>query len=219
LEISTFTDIKLDNIDLVLLDLDNTLYPYDICHNAALERITCDIAIKLGLDQAFILKEYYNSRKLVSIRHAGQAAAHSRLLYIQGLVETLIGKTDPQWILYLNELYWEMYFSKMELYEDTLIFLQKCQTLKVPIIVVTDLVAEIQLKKILHLSISNFFSFIVTSEEAAREKPHPSIFELAIQKSKLLLSDIRQIAVVGDNPEKDLFFSDCYQVTSYLVVR
>ena len=216
LEITNFSDISLEGVDLVLIDLDNTLYSYDICHNTALKKLAQAVVEKLNIDKNLVLEAYHNARKIIHQRHSGQAASHSRLLYIQLLTETLIGRTDAQWVLSLHELYWQIYFSQMKLFDGALSFLQRCKDCNLPVVMVTDLVADIQLKKIMHLKIDAYFSFIVTSEEAAIEKPHPSIFELALNKSKSIVSNVHHVIMIGDNPDKDLYVSESYQVTNYL---
>jgi len=84
---------------------------------------------------------------------------------------------------------------------------------------VTDMLATVQFQKVERLGIGQYFNYIVTSEEAGVEKPHPYMFELAINKAMRINPGIRNIAVVGDNVKKDIYSSSVYQVSVYHVLR
>ena len=66
----------------------------------------------------------------------------------------------------------------------------------------TDLTADIQYRKIKKLKLHNYCNSVVTSEEAGREKPHPYMFMLSLQKLGLKASEV---CVIGDSFNKDIF--------------
>ena len=75
--------------DAVLLDTDNTLYPYDPAHDAA------KIAVREKVKTAFSISSdefehtYLKARSEVKGRLKGVASSHSRLLYMQRMLELM----------------------------------------------------------------------------------------------------------------------------------
>ena len=80
-------------------------------------------------------------------------------------------------------------------------FLEFISRLKVPVIIVTDLTAHIQHRKIAMLNLDPFIHSLITSEEAGIEKPNQKIFELATKKLNL---DYKDFFFIGDNFRKDI---------------
>ena len=84
--------------------------------------------------------------------------------------------------------------------EETLLFLKER---KIPIAVVTDLTAQIQLRKLTYFGLEDKFDAVVTSEEVGIDKPDKRNFLLALKK--LNLSKKSYFWMVGDNPKADIF--------------
>jgi len=219
MEVRDLLSIDLKDTDLVLLDLDNTLYEYHRCHNIAMEKLLEAMNEILETDPTEGKKLYKEGRSQTHIRYHGTAASHSRLFYIQDLVERKMSNTSIDKIIQLERTYWASFIESMQLFEDALPFLSTCQEMTIPVVLVTDMTAEIQFKKIKHLNILNYLQFIVTSEEAGIEKPHPFIFEYAINKVLRIGKRINKIVVAGDDRKKDNFSSDAYTVKNYHIIR
>lgn len=219
MEIKSLSEIVLDGIDLVLLDLDNTLYEYKRCHEKALQTIVETMSVHFGLEQEQVKMLYMEHRKFVNKWHHGTAASHSRLFYLQAMIEGLCNTTDIDLISSLYKSYWDVFIDKMILFQDAQHFLDTCLYKSIPIVLVTDMTAEVQFKKIQKLNIEKYFQFIVTSEEVGVEKPDPSIFEWAIGKADTIIDEIRNIVVVGDDLKKDIFQSLDYTVSTYFLNR
>lgn len=218
MEISNLSDVVLRDTDLILLDLDNTLYEYKGCHEKALGVVVDKVSRHFTIDRSQVYDLYMKNRRMVNERHKGTAAAHSRLFYIQAMVEELIGTTDVEWIRLLYKLYWDVYIDAMTLFPDAVNFLDNCLVSNIPIVLVTDMIADVQMRKITKLKICKYLKFIVTSEEAGIEKPDPFIFEIAIQKISGQKPGIKQIAVIGDDIKKDVYSSSEYDVTIYHII-
>lgn len=214
LEIRSLTDIPLSEVDLVLLDLDNTLYEYKKCHQKALDTIIHIGSQRLGINEEEVHSLYLESRKKVNARHRGTAASHSRLFYIQAMVECVFKRTDTELTTFLYQLYWDTFINEMTLFSDAQIFLDSCSTTNIPIVLVTDMTTEIQFLKIKKLNIGKYFQFIVTSEEVGVEKPDPHIFEYAIKKINRV-HEIANIVVIGDDHKKDFFEDPSYCIRVY----
>lgn len=194
-------DSKIRNKKVIFLDLDNTLYAYEPCHQAGLKaafNLYRKTVEKISYGDFFRL--YQKSRGIIHRRLKDQAASHSRLLYFQTLLENRFGKTMPVKALALENQYWKVYFTKMKLKGWVLPFLKKAQAQKKKIMIVTNLTSKLQLKKIQYLKIKKWIDFVVTSEEAGREKPHAKFFACALQKARCKAQDV---LVIGDDPHCD----------------
>ncbi len=216
--IKKLTDISLE-ADLVLLDLDNTLYDYQHCHEIGTRSMLSKWVEQTGEDTQKFEEAYKRSRDEVKQRHPGKAISHSRLFYSQGAVESLLNTTDAGLILELYASYWDNFIQAMKLYDDVLPFLTACKKKKIPVGLVTDMTAFVQFRKVVHLRINTFLDFIVTSEEAGIEKPAPGIYLLAVAKAKKIKDKIRRIIVTGDDDSRDTFASSEFQVMNYYIRR
>ena len=217
-EIDSLSKIPLDNIDLILLDLDNTLYEYKKCHEKALQVIVDVVHARFGTDKEQVRALYMECRKMVNKRHHGTAVSHSRLFYLQAMVEKLCNRTDTDLVSLLYKSYWDTFIDEMILFPDAQYFLNSCLSRNIPIVLVTDMTAEVQFQKIKKLNIAKYFQFIVTSEEAGVEKPDPLIFEMAIEKVKAI-REVKNIVVVGDDRNKDIFENPLYETSIYHLIN
>lgn len=67
--------------------------------------------------------------------------------------------------------------------------------------IITNGFEEIQLKKLRNAFIDGFFDQVINSETAGVKKPHPRIFQIALQRSKVLPQNA---IMIGDNLEADV---------------
>jgi FMN phosphatase YigB (HAD superfamily) len=219
MEVKLLTDINVDQVDLILLDLDNTIYSYDKSHEIAIHTVLtkfCNISNK---DMPFIENLFKECRKSVKLVHKGKAASHSRFFYFQLMVEKLFSKTDINLVLQVYHLYWDVFIGEMKIYPDAAAFLHQCLLKKCPIVLVTDMTVEVQFKKIIQLDIEKYLQFIVTSDEAGIEKPDVFIFKYAIEKFLAESVEVKNIIVIGDDGIKDNFISSQYNVVNYHLIK
>jgi putative hydrolase of the HAD superfamily len=181
-----------------LVDLDNTLYDYESAHQPALIDTLRWLSLQTEQSIEVIESGYRQARKRIHAQLQGFAASHSRLLYFQYLLEQL-DLPPYETAVAAEDFYWQVFFRNMLLRPDCETFLAALAPR--PVIIITDLTAAIQLKKIAHLGLQKYISGIVTSEEAGCEKPHNKIFELAISKS---LKSPTQLCMIGDSWDKDI---------------
>ena len=185
----------------VLLDLDGTLYPYGPAHAAGLEGAALAAANLLGLEAPDFRARYDASRAEIQAALGGTASSHSRLLYFQRLVEGLGRGPAPGASLALEEAYWSRYLAAARLFPGSKEFLDDLCRAGIPSALVTDLTAATQLRKLVALGLEQSFQAIVTSEEAGRDKPHPAIFALAMEK---LRPPPGPVWMIGDDPRADI---------------
>tara|TARA_B100001564_G_C20610131_1_gene657186 strand:- start:372 stop:1133 length:762 start_codon:yes stop_codon:yes gene_type:complete len=187
--------------DAILVDMDNTLYPYEAAHEAGLEELEKKLSTMLPVSRVEFRDAYHTARKTIKSRLQNTASSHSRILYMQRLLETLGLGSQVLMALDLEQAYWQSFLNNAHLFDDAKDFLQDARGLGIPLINVTDLTAQIQFRKIVYFGLEGYFDCIVTSEEAGFDKPHPTIFELAIEKTQPKGS---VFWMIGDNNQNDL---------------
>ncbi|WP_322924053.1 HAD family hydrolase [Paenibacillus campi] len=193
----------------IILDLDDTLYDYQSAHRIAMD-ITCKaIENELGLAAEQVQESFMQARNQIHTELDMTASSHNRLLYFQRMYE-ILGIHPVQYALDSYERYWSTLLDQMRLNEGVPEFLQSIQDRKVCIL--TDLTAHIQHRKILRLNLGEHVDCLVTSEEAGREKPHPYMFMLALQKMKLQASEV---CMIGDSFKKDMLGAHRLDIQAY----
>jgi HAD superfamily hydrolase (TIGR01549 family) len=202
--VSTSLDAALQaRPDAVLIDLDNTLYPYLPAHAAGMTAVWRNCEARLGLNAPTFDKNFEIARQDVKQRLGHTASAHSRLLYFQRLIELTTGKSDPGMALDLEKIYWRRYMFNARLCTGARDLIDELRYARIPLALVTDLTAQIQMRKLVYFELDHTFDTIVTSEEAGADKPDPRIFTLALEK--LALGTTRpRVWMIGDDGEKDI---------------
>jgi HAD superfamily hydrolase (TIGR01509 family) len=198
---SLYQHISLTNIKGILLDLDDTLYAFEPCHKAGYRACKKAAKDKYGIDSKTFNSGWKFGRNKVHADLAGQGASHSRLLYLQKLYEKIVGKTNPEFTLEMEEIYWNAYLKTMKLKPGMEVFLKKVKEENISVCLVTNLTAREQMRKWIQLGLSEYVDFLVTSEEAGVEKPEADIYRLAIEKLGL---NNKEVIMIGDSMVKDI---------------
>lgn len=181
----------------LLLDLDNTLYDYNVAHEYAVFSVTKYFTQLHKIDEIEFYNLYNVSRSEIHNDLKGTASSHSRILYFQRLNEKL--SLNPlKYSIDLEKIYWNSFMEKMILFEGVI---EMLNIYKKRICIITDLTTQIQHKKILKLNLEKFIDKIVTSEEVGVEKPNPKIFNKSIEKLNLGKNNV---CMIGDNFKKDI---------------
>lgn len=185
----------------VLFDTDNTLYPYSPAHNAASKAVRKKIETTFSISSEVSNKAYKEARAQVKEKLNGTASSHSRLLYMQRMLEIMGLGSQVLLALDLEQTYWRTFLANAVLFENVKDLLDDLRLLGIPSAIVTDLTAQIQFRKVIYFGLDKYFDFIVTSEEAGRDKPHFAPFQTAVEKMQPK-GDI--IWMIGDNPINDI---------------
>lgn len=187
-------------IEAVIFDLDGTLYDYTELDEKAghnVEMFTCKT---LGISADKFREAYRFGREETKKRLADFGAGHNRLLYFQKMLEYL-GVLPMPLSLQIYEQYWGTFLRNMTLFPGAKEVFQYLRQKQIPIAICTDLTAHIQHRKIEALGIAPDITYLVSSEEAGREKPAKEVFDLCLEKLKL---PPEHVWYVGDNLEKDI---------------
>ena len=182
----------------LLLDIDNTLYDYSSTHKYAIDRVIEYCIGEFTLSTNSVIEAYSIARKKVHIELSETASSHNRLLYFQKMLELLnINSLEYSYIIY--NIYWDNFIEYMKPFDGIYKLLEKYKN---KICLVTDLTAHIQYRKIKKLKLEKYCTYVVTSEESGKEKPHPYMFMLALHKLNMKHDEV---CMIGDSFKKDIF--------------
>ena len=195
----------------ILLDLDDTLYNYDIAHEEGTYAVLSYTSNLLNKSKNEIEYMLLQAKKSVKKDLSGTAASHNRLLYFQRMLEGFNVNAQLH-ALKIYEIYWVTFLNSMQLYPGVNEFIEFSKG--IPICLVTDLTAHIQHRKLDKLGLCQHINFMVSSEEAGREKPDPYIFLLALDKLKLRKNEV---IMIGDNFNKDIIGASSIGINSFWI--
>lgn len=187
--------------DAIFIDMDNTIYEYSRCHNKAIKALESYLKNKISMPAGIFREGYEKARQQIHLRLDNTASSHNRLLYFQYLLEQAGCDSMVSLALKMNDIYWKTFISNIRLFGGVVEFLECAKKLKLPVAFITDLLADIQFRKIRHLRLENKFDILVTSEEAGRDKPAPAIFKLALKKLGRIP---RTVWMIGDGYHQDI---------------
>ena len=187
--------------DAFLFDTDNTLYPYDTAHAAAQLSVREKVVKTFSISPEDFDNAFKEARTQVKIRLRNTAASHSRLLYLQRMLEIMGLGSQVLLALDFEQTYWRNFLSNAVLFEGVKELLDDIRLLGIPTAIVTDLTAQIQFRKVVYFGLDNYFDYIVTSEEAGFDKPHEAPFKMALEKMRPK-GDC--IWMIGDNSVNDI---------------
>ena len=164
--------------DLVVVDLDGTLYEYEVCHVAGMESLYEFVKPQLGLSRTEFQSFFDQARARVKTRLGNVASSHSRLVYLEQLmIDNNLG-FRPKLLLQGTQIYWSTFLSRMIIRPGVEEFLLTCRQLGIRVAVVTDLTSEIQLRKIVRLGLETYVDYFLTSEFVGSDKETMAGFEL-----------------------------------------
>jgi len=187
--------------DAILFDTDNTLYSYDSAHVAAQQAVREKVVSTFSISSEDFDKAFNEARKQVKSRLKHTASSHSRLLYLQRMLEIMGLGSQVLLALDFEQTYWRTFLSNAILFDDVKELLDDIRLLGIPTAIVTDLTAQIQFRKVVYFGLDHYFDYIVTSEEAGFDKPHEAPFQIAREKMQPK-GDC--IWMIGDNPVNDI---------------
>ncbi|MFS2112667.1 HAD family hydrolase [Herbaspirillum frisingense] len=187
--------------DAILFDTDNTLYPYNPAHEAATRAVREKVIRTFSIEPAQFDAAFSQARKEIKNRLQHTASSHSRLLYLQRMLEIIGLGSQVLLALDFEQTYWRTFLSNAILFDEVKEMLDDVRLAGIPTAIVTDLTSQIQFRKIVYFGLDHYFDYIITSEEAGFDKPHPAPFQIALEKMQ---PKGNCIWMVGDNPVNDI---------------
>jgi HAD superfamily hydrolase (TIGR01509 family) len=147
------------------------------------------------------LQEYFKARSQIKEDLTHTAASHNRYLYIQRTLENIGLQFSPDLVYKATQVYWDHVINNMSLFPFVEIVLKRVKLNNMITGVVSDLTADIQIKKLEALGIAQYIDYLVTSEEALADKPDPRPIKLLLEKMELNNSEV---VLIGNNPKTDI---------------
>lgn len=185
---------------VIAVDLDNTMYAYAPCHQAAMHSVARELNSRLELSEAKWRPAFEESRLRVKSRLGQVASSHSRLAYFKGMLEILGMPNQLALALQLETLYWGEFIRRIAKADKLTDFLEVARERAIPVVVVTDLTTGIQIRKLHRLGLTDLISGLVTSEDTGSDKPSSAIQEYVTSQLGIHAD---HWWVVGDDQEKD----------------
>ena len=111
--------------DGILFDTDNTLYPYDPAHQKAMSALKQKISKTLNVSAKDVEKNFNKARSEVKKLLKNSAASHSRLLYIQRMLEFIGLGSQVLLALDFEQTYWRVFLSEAKLFPGLEKFLEE----------------------------------------------------------------------------------------------
>lgn len=187
--------------DAILFDTDNTLYPYEPAHVAAQGAVREKVVNTFSIKPDVFDKAFKEAQQQVKSRLKHTASSHSRLLYLQRMLEIMGLGSQVLLALDFEQTYWRTFLSNAVLFDEVKELLDDLRLLGIPTAIVTDLTAQIQFRKVVYFGLDQYFDYIVTSEEAGFDKPHAAPFQIALEKMR---PKGDRVWMIGDNPVNDI---------------
>jgi putative hydrolase of the HAD superfamily len=187
---------KRNKPQLIVFDLDNTVYEYEQCNVAGEQAFVNYAADILGISHRTARKNLVTAKKNVKMRISG-ASSHDRTLYIAEFLSVCSNVNDARFILEGENHYWSNYFSKMKIAPYCRDVIMKARLNQIVTALVTDLTSNIQYRKLVHLGVDNLFDVIVTSQETMQEKDTFEPFALLIDR--LMVKEFNEVWFIGDS--------------------
>jgi FMN phosphatase YigB (HAD superfamily) len=156
--------------DLVIFDLDNTLYDFQVANNSGELALCHFLSANLNLPKEEVERLMKESRGGVKARLEKTASSHSRLLYIREFLQENRVYMHATFALECEQIFWRAYLEKTRLFSGAEEFISLLRLSKIRLFLVTDLSTQIQLRKLAWLGLDKSFELIITSEEAGGDK-------------------------------------------------
>ena len=210
-----FPDIDLKKVKGVLIDLDDTLYPFDAPEAAALKATYRKRKKLLGVSFEDFLNEYHTEWDRRFDLLGRVPSAHHRFMIFLHMLEKR--KVSHAYALAadMHNAFFKTVCDHMKPDKKALCFLKECHRRKIPVCVVTDLFAMIQIQKLKALKMMRYVDFIVSNDEVGADKPCPLMFKTALKKMGIRAKDA---IMVGDNSSKDIAGAADLGIKTYQVL-
>lgn len=184
---------------VILFDLDDTLYAYEVAEAAATEALLEQVAKEVSIPRLQLLDLYKKAKRAVKGRIPGQGSSHSRLLYLSELAHA-IQPSLMQRVRSWERSYWTVFLRSSALRDGAMSLITAARKAGIKIAIVSDLTLEVQLWKLEHLGLLQHLDALVTSEEVQKDKPSEAPFLLALHRLNAAANDC---VMIGDRDDKD----------------
>jgi putative hydrolase of the HAD superfamily len=92
--------------------------------------------------------------------------------------------------LNFEQTYWRTFLANAKLFSGVIEFLQLLKDKEIRTANITDLIAQIQFRKMVYFGLDEYFDYVVTSKEAGFDKPNIEPFKMALNKLEADAADV-----------------------------
>lgn len=188
-------------IKSVIFDIDDTLYSYVKANKPAFAALTDYAQKELKISPEEF--QELHGQAITELRdYMGDVASwHDRLIRYQYILERKGLPLYPH-ALRMEDIYWNTLIDAAVPSEGAVETLKALKNMGLRLGIGTDMTARPQYQKLTKLGLLPYVDFVVCSEEAGREKPHPVLFARCVWKSRCEASEC---LFVGDILRKDVY--------------
>lgn len=187
------------NKEVIFIDIDNTLFNYNIAHKKALEVVLKKFNYDISI---------YNKAKINIKKRDLQSNHHKKELYFKNMCE-INGEHFTE-ALEMYELYHREFLNNLLVDASMMKLLQYAKNNGIKVIAITNYYVIPQIKKLVASNFYEYINYLITSEEFEVEKPNKKLLNRAIELSGF--PDKDKIIMFGDSVVDDL---TCYEIDSY----
>jgi FMN phosphatase YigB (HAD superfamily) len=180
----------------IFVDFDNTLYDYASCNSKAQEVAAEIVSKELGVSKEQVVRSIESARTKVKNRLGSVASSHSRILYLQEALIEMGFASKPYVALKYEQTYWSEFLIEMKPNPGAKDFLDSARFQKIPLVMVTDLTSQIQIRKLIYLGWELTFDYVITSELVGSEKESGAPFDFAL--NLLTETERNNVWFIGD---------------------
>ncbi len=197
---------------MLLLDVDNTIIPSFQAYEYAISELERDWIQKFGRRGSDFRILYERSREVTRHTLKDHPSKRQRILYFKKMAEiqdTTLSRRNLSHILAMERRYFHHFLHflrnfkkkyKSE-YKQAFRILKKIQSWD-SLVFISNENLRTQLLKLKTVVPGDISFQLVTSEEVGKEKPHPDIFQAAIERGNALSS--QPYCIIGDSMEDDI---------------
>ena len=183
----------------LLLDLDNTLYNYELCYKNALEHVIDYIHQKYNFNKHNLYIQFKKIKKIFQNTTINNASSHNKCIQFKKLCEYFHLPLEVS--IHLYDLFIEEFDKNLVLYENVEDFLQFCISKNIKLYIVTNNLFYEQVCRLKKLNILKYFDKIYSSEEFGLEKPDTKLFCSILQENNI---NKNEVAMIGDSYKMDI---------------
>ncbi|HYG49438.1 MAG TPA: YjjG family noncanonical pyrimidine nucleotidase [Flavobacteriales bacterium] len=191
------------DIDLVIFDLDNTIWDFETNSREALVELYAEVKKAHGIEHDFhvfhanyvqINYKYWSDyeKGLINKHHLRYGRFYDAFASVDFHNKTIAETVADKYVTVSP--------FKTIVFDGTYEILEYlCKKYKLAII--TNGFNEVVAHKIKNCGLDRYFNHIQTSEDAGHQKPHPRIFEIVLEKFNV---GAKKAVMIGDNLETDI---------------
>lgn len=193
----------MDQVKHIFFDLDHTLWDFEKNSSEALLELFHELKLNedIASVEAFIAAyQRINASYWHKYNHGKVSKAEVRTGRFLDTLNTFGVRNSDKKALELGEQYIQRSPHKQHIFphvHESLMYLQE----KYALHIITNGFLEVQHTKLKNCNLSDYFQLILCTEEVGVNKPHPLVFETALNKTTALPAES---VMIGDNPETDI---------------